>query len=192
MEQGIRTNFGIYFNQARLNAYIVLCHISELLGKEKSQENTLSEMPVLELLDNTDNVKESSDCYDLITKHFSMLDKIICGSSEEKKEAKKEVRAKSYYKIIRLLLKALNQYRNEYCHQHSTNKLKEQEIEELLKYLDRCFDASVRDVKTNPSLKEAQVSHLRRWTVEGTGRNKQTVANKEFRYRFSDAPASIN
>ena len=65
--------FGMYLNQARLNAYIALCHISELLRESTVDEDSLTEMPVLRNLDPGGDVLKSEQTLKRIQETFPMV-----------------------------------------------------------------------------------------------------------------------
>lgn len=205
MEQNSKSFLGIFLNQARLNAYITLCHISDLLGEKTVDEDSLAKMPVLTFLDNWGDPIKSRRTYELIHEHFPMLE--IIYKAIERREANNSdakgggvdinVRAAEYRKILQTLLIAINCKRNECCHAKSADTLAEKVVvKELVRYLEDCFDASVDEVKNRLSLYEDdhndnspkdECLHLRRFKgvekVNGKGKPK---ANPFFQYAFKD------
>lgn len=179
--------WGVYFNQARLNAYITLCHISELLGEKTVDEDSLFVMPVLRHLDSQKDMLKSPRVFEFIDKHFPMLSVIYAGVTKEEGIDEKidaSNRSKKYKEIMTCLLKALSQFRNENC--HAATKKEEgnnSEIKTLLRYLNLCFDAAVSKVKIDRKLDEKEVIHLRR---KIQNKDKQAVDNPAFFYHFRD------
>lgn len=183
--------FGMYLNQARLNAHIVLCHISDLLGENVVSEDSLAEMPVLKYLEHDKDLLKSKRVMELLDKHFPML-KIIY-DSQKPKDAESDFleRAKAYKEIMVCLLKPLNCKRNEYCHACATVRT-DYDIRGLIYYLEYCFDAAVRKVKEDRSLSEDEVMHLRRKISEGRGKDKRIFDNPGFYYSFRDDRNHLN
>lgn len=191
--------FGIYLNQANLNAYITLCDISERLDKNPTDEDSLDQMAVLKLLipENKDfDVVESRGVMGLLEKRFPVLE--IMYEKADKKGDDTAERSRCYHEILTCLLKVLKVYRNKYSHEHAGTSKKaggkseldeDQVTEKLCKYLDRCFDASVRKVKENGKLDEKELLHLRRKISEGRG--TRTVDNPKFRYHFKDSSGKL-
>ncbi len=187
--QNNKSFLGIFLNQARLNAYITLCQISDQLGVRTVDEDSLSEMPILKFLEEpAENTVKSRRTTELIEKHFPMLKIIYDWQKEKGKEDDFKDHSKKYKKILTCLLKAINCKRNEYCHAYSNDTLadKDVDVKELCRYLDNCFDTSVNRVKDTRSLDEEDVFHLRRKTAEGKGKNKRVIDNPEFYYHFMD------
>ena len=192
IKQTDKTFLGIFLNQARLNAYITLCHISDLLREKTVNENSLSEMPVLNLLEDAKDAVKSQRAFGMIEKHFAML-KIIYESQNKQKNIENNFseRTKSYRQILMCLLKALNYQRNKHCHVYPGKTERKHDEVELIRYLDNCFDASVRRVKDIRSLEEKDVSHLRRF-VESKEKGRQATYNPDFHYKFKDEQGQFN
>jgi hypothetical protein len=185
MEQNSKSFLGIFLNQARLNAYIALCHISDLMEENTVDEDSLTQMPVLKFLESNKDVLKSERTFNLVEKHFPMLKVIYDSEPKNEQEGNFLERTKKYRKILICLLKALNYNRNENCHAYS-GKGKPDDVGELIKYLDNCFDASVRRIKDIRSLDEKDVLHLRRKISEGEGEDKRVVDNPNFHYHFDE------
>ena len=181
-----RSIFGLYLNQARLNAYITLCHISELLNENTVDEDSLTEMPVLRHLDSTQDVIKAKRTGELISKHFPMLE-IICSylKPQSDKERTTQRPQRDIKTVLICLLKALNKKRNAYCHASVKTEPVENE-KDLIRCLEDCFDAAVRHIKDVRGLEEKEVFHLRRKTSQGRGREKRTIDNPAFFYHFKD------
>ncbi len=184
--------FGIYLNQARLNAYIALCYISELLGEKTVDEDSLSEMPVLRFLDSDKDIVKSKRTFELLEKRFPMLKVIYDGEPKKEQDDKFLERTKKYKEILTCLIKALNDKRNEFCHANTKGGGGEYDIKQLIRYLNNCFDASVRRVKDVRGLEEEDVFHLRRKTSQGKGREKRVIDNPNFYYHFQDKEGKIS
>jgi len=191
VEQKDKSLFGVYLNQARLNAYITLCHISELLGVKTVDEDSISIMPVLEFLENEKDAIKSQSVFRLIEKHFPMLKIIYDWQKEKGKVDDLKEHSEKYKKILTCMLKALNDKRNEYCHAKTEEVKKKYDVNELIRYLDGCFDASVRRIKENHRLAENEVTHLRRFT-EGKDENGRPLYNPDFHYQFKDENGELN
>ncbi|MBN1806562.1 MAG: type VI-B CRISPR-associated RNA-guided ribonuclease Cas13b [Sedimentisphaerales bacterium] len=209
IKQSDKTLMGIFLNQARLNAYITLSHISNLLEGGDVIEENLSETSVLNPLNNWKDPIKSRRTYDLIDKHFPMLG-IIFNKAKGRLKAKSgdaknesvdiNVRAIEYTKILQTLLKALSAKRNECCHVKSEDTLaKKVNVPELVNYLEDCFDASVDEVKKRLSLFEDdrnddnpkdECLHLRRFKGIEKGKKKPKV-NPRFQYAFKDEKGSL-
>ena len=177
--------FGMYFNRARLNAYITLCHISDLLGVGVVEnEDCITEMKVIKILtDQSDQVK-SQRAFELINERFPVLG-VICDSGRSGgKEIELSERMKKYAEVLLCLLEAIKLKRNEYCHAY--HKPKEIEQGDLIRHLEKVFEAAVRKVKGLRSLDEKDVLHLRRKISEGNGRNKRMIDNPDFHHQFKD------
>ena len=192
MEQNSKSFLGIFLNQARLNAYIALCHISDLLEKNTVDEDSLTQMPVLKFLESNKDAVKSERAFDLIGKQFPML-KVIYGSEPKNgQEDNLLERTKKYREILTCLLKALNYNRNENCHAHSGKGKRDYDVKTLIRYLENCFDAAVTPIRDRYSLNEESVFHLRRKTSEGEGKDKRVVDNPNFYYHFKDEQGQLN
>jgi hypothetical protein len=184
--------FGMYLNQARLNAHITLCHISDLLREKTVDEGSLAEMPILTFLEFKKDAVKSKRTTELIEKHFPMLKAIYYWEKEKGKDDDSQERSKGYQDILTCLLKALNFKRNAYCHAKTAGGDKEFDGRVLIRYLDNCFDASVNEIKKIRTLEDKDVFHLRRKTAEGKGKDKRTVDNPLFNYHFKDEQALLS
>lgn len=183
--------FGMYLNQARLNAYIALCHISELLRESTVDEDSLTEMPVLRNLDPGGDVLKSEQTLKRIQETFPMVNIIYeCQRSRRDGEPPEEHPAKAKKNILICLLKALQQKRNEYCHALH-KKIGDEDFGNLIQYLEDCFDAAVRRVKEVRLLKEEDILHLRRKISQGEGKEKRVVDNLKFCYPFKDGQGRL-
>lgn len=184
--------FGMYLNQARLNAHITLCHISDLLGENTVAEDSLSEMPVLKCLEYKKDAVKSQRTMELIEEHFPMLKASYYWEKEKGKEDDSKERSKGYQEILQCLLKALNHKRNEYCHAKTAVGSEGYNVRALIRYLENGFDAAVNEVKTRRNLEDKEVFHLRRKTAEGRGRDKRTIDNPQFYYHFKDEQGQLS
>ena len=191
MEQNDKSFLGVFLNQARLNAYITLCHISDLMGEKTVDEDSLAIMPVLRFLESAGDAVKSKRTFELVEKHFPML-KVIYASQNRQKDDKDDLsnRAEAYKQILTRLLKELNYQRNKYCHAHPGKRDRDCDIETLIRYLDNCFDASVRSIKEKRKLKEEEVLHLRRF-VKGKGKDKR-ADNPGFHYHFKNEQGQLS
>ena len=183
--------FCIYLNQARLNAYIALCDISERLGVNTVEEDSISIMPILDFLKGEKDVRKSQSAFRLIEKHFPMLKIMYYWQKEKGKDDDLKERSKKYKDILTGLLEELNLRRNEYCHACSKIGVRSYDINQLIRCLEDCFDASVRWVKGVRKLDEKEVVHLRRKISQGRGKEKRTVDNPGFYYHFKDKQGQL-
>ena len=190
IEQNDKSFLEIFLNQARLNAHITLCHISDLLGENTVDEDSLATMPVLGFLESDKDAVKSERTFELVEKHFPML-KVIYGSGPKKEEVTFLGRTKKYKEILGCFLKAVNGKRNEYCHAYSKSS-GDYDIKTLTRHLENCFDASVRKIKEIRSLEEEEVFHLRRKTSEGKGKEKRVVDNPNFHYHFKNEEGQLS
>ncbi len=142
MEQDDKSFLGIFLNQARLNADITLCHISDLLKEKTVDEDSLAIMPVLRFLESNKDAVKSKRAFELVEKHFPMLKVIYDSESKNEQEDKFLERTKKYKEILTCLLKLLNCKRNEYCHAYSGKGERDYDPKALIRYSDHCFDAS--------------------------------------------------
>lgn len=180
--------WGVFLNQARLNAYIALRDISERLEEETGIEGGLSEWAVLNYLDNDKDAVKSRRMFDMVEKHFPML-KVIYGGEKEGDLLK---RSKGYREILACLFRALNFYRNQYCHAYPGTQVRKYNEKKLIKYLEDCFDASVRKIKELRSLDENDILHLRRKIAEGKDTDNRIIDNPQFRYPFKNEKGELD
>lgn len=194
--------WGTFLNQARLNAYITLCHISDLLEESTVDEDSIATMSVLDFLDSDKDIIKSERVFKLVEKHFPVL-KIIYDKQKEKgKDDDAQCRSKKYKEILTRLLQAINFNRNKYCHICSGKKEPNYDVKTLIKHLDNCFDVSVDKIKNRLSLFENdkrdddpkdEVIHLRRFKgAEKENGKKKSKANPKFHYHFNDNKGQLS
>lgn len=173
--------FSAYLNMARHNAFIVLSHITEILGGKPSGEDSLSEMFAIRVLTDAKNVELALKSIKLLDKHFPFLramfyDDMVANDKNKAKDidAENDI-GKKYNTTLVLILKHLNTFRNFYTHPVHEPITSDRK---LLFYLNTTFDAAVREVKERFQLEEPQVQHLRRYI----GKKE----NLKFFYKFFD------
>lgn len=193
---------GMYLNQARLNAFITLCHISDLVREKGTVvEDALCTARVLNRLNGFDDPIKSRKVFELVDHQFPMLKSIVngvqkrrSGGANETSDTDVNTKATDYKQVLTVLLTAIQEKRNQYCHAVSADTLSDKaDVQELIRYLEDCFDASVNTVKTRLELYEDdksannpqdEVLHLRRFK-EKEGK-KKAKDNPHFMYAFSE------
>ncbi len=156
MEKQNKYIFAAYLNMARQNAYMILKHISTLMGIENNtDEQSLSEFTIIRQL-RTKSVKPEvkSKTKKLLHKHFPFLQAIIdYEMSQANKNNNKDIdltvqAPANYADILTRVFKLLNYLRNETTHYaHYSEKDLADEQKKIAEYLYHAFDGARRVVK---------------------------------------------
>ena len=162
--------FAGYLNMARNNAYVTISHISKILGfNSVVQENNLHKCELIQMLNNTRGYKSEivNKAIIQLDKNFPflkpMLDKELQFNLKENEHSSVQIAPKSYYKILSLVFRTLNAYRNEYTHYEPVDSWSDELISQqkvLVGFLRNCFDGARRQVKDRFSFSNSDMEFL--------------------------------
>ena len=179
--------FASYINMARHNAYIVLSHITEVLGYTPSAEDQLAEMRCVTILSSVEKPEQSQKSIKLLREHFPFLKFYYDAEVKrlENDEEKIDIDERQlYFSILTKLLKEFNKFRNEFTHAKTididfTNR------RHFFFDMERIFEIAVRKIIDIRNFKEEDVEHLRKFSGSTKVNDKFTPKpNPNFKHQF--------
>jgi hypothetical protein len=178
--------FAAYLNMARHNVFITLSHLNKRYfpdSKNVEKESKLSEMDIIEKLDNPKLINIQSITYQL-EKHFPFLlpafNKAL-KNNHSPNNGLENIQPVEFKSILTIFLSHLNDLRNYFTHvKHENIKIEPK----LFKYLDSIFDSAVLKAKKNNSYTDAELNHLIPNIFTNKNGIKEKSENPKFKFKF--------
>lgn len=188
-----RPQFYTYYNIARHNAYITLCHISELVGGKvnENMENRILEMRPVNILNKKGYADTKMFVMRQLYRRFPMLKVMAaCGRLDDRSFT---ATPEMLYEVLENLFKVLNYERDRASHwvfvDPRTNDPEYIEKEKkVADYLNDCFTVAIRLVRARFELKAEQMEFLSkdRYRRKKAGGKQELELNTDFYYSIKD------
>lgn len=198
--------FAAYFNMARQNSYITLCHLSKMGGftETENKESRLVEMKIVTQLSKSTKPEMREYLMRQLYRHFPALQIMI--TCEQAKVKSKVATPNMMSMVLDNLFRVLNYERDRASHFSFTDKRTDDpkyiEAEKAVaRYLNHCFTAAMRTVRTRFELQASQMEFItkERYKMVNTeekdkkGRPmKKAEINMKFAYTFVDANGRLS
>ena len=179
--------FSAYLIMARHNVYVTLNEISKtIIGKTIEEESLLSECKLFTALatnkidDKNLPPQTTEKIIEKLERYFPFLRPMLQKELESGKRV--ILQPEDYITLFKILFKHLDIFHNYYSPAHP-GIYKNSNI--LLKNLRSSFDASVRKIRDDMGLEEAEINFLRR--LKKDKNDRKAIEKEEFEYKFHDA-----
>jgi hypothetical protein len=202
-----KKHFAAAINSARHNLFIAIKHISAQLNLkiEEKEENLMHQCELMKMLSHggkNDQVQKAIDLLDrnmpflkpmLVKEQFDEIKEAHKNKDNDREEAAKVFTRADYYAVLRLVMRTLNAYRNEYTHHDPIDTWKEGLLKEqrtMVQYLYSAFDGARRIVKDRFSFTADDMEFItgdeRYENVYNGGQKPQKRERRDWFYRLCD------